>query len=148
MRLLIVRLQFRLFCSQPLQSSRVRRRIQIRIINYFTMPPVSREDGTLLIFLFMARLASIRCHKIPANSVPIRHLLGMTILHSTQSVIPSKAANSNSNYKLFYDAACIEGRRYITHFSFDCPSCLDTVPKILANTRRTIVRLYKSLNTR
>ena len=67
--------------NKPKQSSRVRRRTQIRIINYSIMPPVSRDDGTLHIFFYR-------------------------------------------------------------------PSCLDTVPKIIANTRRTIVRLYKSLNTR
>jgi hypothetical protein len=64
---------------QPMQSSRLRRRRQIRVINYIIMPPVSREDGADHIS-FIARLASIRCHKIPANSIPIRHLLGMTIL--------------------------------------------------------------------
>jgi hypothetical protein len=66
---------------QPEQSSRVRRRSQIRIINYFIIPPVSRDDGALHIFFYR-------------------------------------------------------------------PSCLDTVPKILANTRRTIVRLYRGQNTR
>ncbi len=32
--------------------------------------------------------------------------------------------------------------------TFNRSSCLDTVPKILANTRRTIVRLYRAQNTR
>jgi hypothetical protein len=66
----------------------------------------------LLLFLFIARLASIRCHKIPASSIPIQHLLGMTIFLATQAVIPSKAANLIYYYKLFYYAACIEGRRW------------------------------------
>ncbi len=52
---------------QPKQSSRVRRRKQIRVINYIIMPPVSREDGAEHIFVLIVRLASIRCRKIPAN---------------------------------------------------------------------------------
>ena len=77
------------FSFNPKLSSRVRRLTQISIINYSIVPPVSRDDGGIT-----------------------NNFFGGPILHSTQAVIPSKAANPDSYYKLFYCAACIEGRRW------------------------------------
>ncbi len=172
---------------QPKQSSRVRRQTQIRFINYFIIPPVSRDDGALHIFFYRPSCLDT-VPKIIANTRrTIVRLYKSLNTRGNTKIIESRNVffDKTINVKPQFCMTCVETHncasllhlfqpkkssrvrrgtqiRIINYFImppvsradgtilyiFYRPSCLDTVLKIIANTRRTIVRLYRGQNTR